>query len=203
MSKLSRREEGDRRARSKIYDEFMNCRGYLAMVVGRILRRSDVEDVVQETFLRVFEASARQQIRHPRAFLIKTARNLALNSVAKMSNRDAIKVHVSDSSSACLESSSAECAVELEERLILFCRAVQKMPGQARRAFVLKKVYGLNRREIAVEMGLSECTVKKHIAKGMIMCEDYLRRMAMRPNGSADEARDASSSHAASTRQRG
>jgi RNA polymerase sigma factor (sigma-70 family) len=160
---------------SRIYDEFMRCRCYLGLVISRIVRGRDVEDIVQETFLRAYEASGNHRIRHPRAFLVKTARNLALNNISKMANRDEVKVDISEAPSVYLETGSAENSAELEQRLAIFCKAVQRMPKQARRAFILKKVYGLNRRDIALEMGLSESTVKKHIAKGMVVCEDYFR----------------------------
>lgn len=175
MLKRARLGGPRRSAGSKIFDEFMRCRSYLAVVVSRILRGGDVEDIVQETYLRAYEASEHSQIQHPRAFLVQTARNLALNHISKMANRDDIKVDISEASSVYLESSSAEQVVELEQRLTFFCRAVQRLPKQARRAFILKKVYGLRRREIAIDMGLSESTVKKHIAKGMLMCEEYVR----------------------------
>ncbi len=62
----------------------------------------------------------------------------------------------------------------MQERFLLLCRAVRELPVQCRRAFVLKKVYGMSRKEIADYMGLSESTVQKHIAKGMVMCTEYL-----------------------------
>ena len=57
---------------------YMACRGALARVVGRIVKRHDIEDILQDAFIRSFEAGGRYHIRNPRAFLLRTATNLAL-----------------------------------------------------------------------------------------------------------------------------
>jgi RNA polymerase sigma-70 factor (ECF subfamily) len=40
----------------------------------------------------------------------------------------------------------------------------------------LKKVYGLSRKEIAAYLGITESTVQKHVAKGLLMCSEYLAK---------------------------
>ena len=56
----------------------------------------------------------------------------------------------------------------------MFCRAVGGLPEQCRRAFILKKVYGLSQQEIADRLSISQSTVEKHIAKGLLMCREYM-----------------------------
>jgi DNA-directed RNA polymerase specialized sigma24 family protein len=66
---------------------FLSFRARLARAVARIVLPRDVEDIVQETFLRCYQASAKATIRHPRSFMLTTAKNLALNHVTKADNR--------------------------------------------------------------------------------------------------------------------
>jgi DNA-directed RNA polymerase specialized sigma24 family protein len=47
----------------------------------------DVEDVVQETFLKFCKVDADQEIRSPRSFMFKTAKNLALDYVKRAEHR--------------------------------------------------------------------------------------------------------------------
>ena len=54
---------------------------------------------------------------------------------------------------------SLERQFESRERFLMFCRAVRELPLQCRRAFILKKVYGLSQKEIADYLGISESTV--------------------------------------------
>jgi len=67
-----------------------------------------------------------------------------------------------------------ESEVDSQERFLHFCRAVRALPLQCRRAFILKKVYGLSQREIAAYLEISESTVEKHVARGTLDCWSYL-----------------------------
>src|SRR6187551_692488 len=66
---------------------YMACRGALARAVGRIVKRHDIEDILQDAFVRSFEAEGRYHIRNPRAFLLRTATNLALNHASRSGYR--------------------------------------------------------------------------------------------------------------------
>ena len=69
---------------------------------------------------------------------------------------------------------SLEKNVESKERFIHFCRATDTLSADVKRVFLLKKVYGMRQKEIAELVGLSESTVEKHVAKGLLMCSRYL-----------------------------
>jgi RNA polymerase sigma factor (sigma-70 family) len=154
---------------------FLRLRTRIARAIGRIVRPDDVDDIVQETFLRCYQASGRTTVRHPRSFMLTTARNLALNHVDLADNRLVAGVDSFDEAAIPLyRDVPSENTPEVQERFLVLCRAVRALPVQCRRAFVLKKVYGMSRKEIADYMGLSESTVQKHIAKGMVMCTDFL-----------------------------
>jgi aryl-alcohol dehydrogenase-like predicted oxidoreductase len=62
-------------------DTFTRYRKALAREVSRLVKPYDVEDIIQETYLRLFQAAKQRPIRSPRAFMIKTIRNLALNKL--------------------------------------------------------------------------------------------------------------------------
>jgi RNA polymerase sigma factor (sigma-70 family) len=162
-------------AEDSLVQTFLRLRTRIARAIGRIVRPDDVDDIVQETFLRCYQASARVTVRHPRSFMLTTARNLALNHIDLADNRLVAGVETFDEAAVPLyRDMPGENSPEVQERFLVLCRAVQALPVQCRRAFVLKKVYGMSRKEIADYMGLSESTVQKHIAKGMLMCSEFL-----------------------------
>ena len=158
----------------RIAAAFVACRGLLARLVGRIVRPHDIEDIVQETFIRSFEAARTTEIRHPRSFMLKTARNLALNHISRSDQRLTDQVEDFAALDVYLPTEVVESVVEANEQFLLFCRAVRELPLQCRRAFLLKKVYGFSQKEVAAFLGLSESTVEKHVARGLLMCSDYL-----------------------------
>ena len=154
---------------------FLDCRASLRRAVGRIVKPHDIEDIVQETFVRSFEAAGKSSIRHPRSFMFKTARNLALNHVTRAESRLTDAVEDFPDSNVLPSTEPLESTVEARERFLLFCSAVRQLPVQCRRAFLLKKVYGLSQREIASYLGISQSTVEKHIAKGLLICVEYMK----------------------------
>lgn len=158
---------------------FAEIRPKLLGFVARIVGPDSIEDVVQETYVRSFEASRQQTIRHPRSFMYRAARNIALNHINRADNR--LTTQIADFSDADVYSETdiieSELQFESKERFLVFCRAVQKLPRQCRRVFVLKRVYGLTQREIAERLDISQSTVEKHIAKGITMCAAFMDEM--------------------------
>jgi len=164
-----------------IYEVFTSLRKQIAQVASRVVPPADIEDIVQETFLRSYEAEMSQKIEHPRAFLLKTARNLALNHVDRSEHRLADSFDDLAGEDTLASSESVESQIESQEQMLLFCRAVRELPLQCRRAFLLKKVYGMSQREIAQYLDISESTVEKHIAKGILRCWNYLDAHGVAP----------------------
>ena len=157
---------------------YLSIRGHLARAVSRIVPPRDIEDIVQETYVRLCQVEKKEDIRSPRSFLFKTARNLALDQVKRAESRLAV-VSVEDNEEYGFDVSEGVIddtytQVVSNEEFALFCEAVRHLPVQCRRAFVLKKVYGYSQREIASKLNLSENTVEKHIAQGMKRCSFYM-----------------------------
>lgn len=150
----------------------------MAKAVRRIVGHHDVEDILQEAFVRSFEAEGRYPIRNARAFLLRTATNLALNHVTRAGYR------TTGSLDALAEELPAEGTVppdaqaDADQRFVAFCNAVGGLPEQCRRVFILRKVYGLSQDEIATQLGIAESTVEKHIAKGLLLCRERMQEMA-------------------------
>ena len=161
-----------------IRDLFLSMRPGLARAVSGIVPLHEVEDIVQETYVRLCQVARPEHIRHPKSYLFRTARNLALDSVKRAEHR------LGDPWTERLEKGVGNAGAEVDEVLEQaasreefgrFCEAVQRLPVQARRVFVLKKVYGYSQREIADELGLAESTVEKHVALAVRRCAQYLR----------------------------
>ena len=60
---------------------------------------------------------------------------------------------------------------------MFFCRATDQLSASVRKCFILKKVYGLSQKEIASYLNLSESTVEKHVAQGLLKSVQYIKRM--------------------------
>ena len=172
----------------------MALRGRLARLVLRIAPPEEVEDIVQETYVRVCQIERKDRIRKPQSFLFRTAQNLALDHVKRAGSRltstsdilDEINFDEDDS-----ESDVTFDKVAIDEEFAQFCEAVRRLPQQCRRAFVLKKVYGHTQREIAQRMGISENVVENYIALGVKRCELTLEEFGRSPRRRKRNSRQA------------
>jgi RNA polymerase sigma factor (sigma-70 family) len=153
---------------------YLACRGTLARAVQRIVKTHDVEDILQEAFVRSFEAEGRHTIRDARAFLLRTARNVALDHVSSATYRRTGSMNGLDEDLFVDDAAPPDVRVDSERRFLAFCQAVGSLPEQCQRVFVLRKVYGMSQHDIAQRLGIAESTVEKHIAKGLLLCNERM-----------------------------
>lgn len=163
--------------KSNIYDTFVNYRAQIKRAISGIVRSEDIDDIVQETFVKSYEAGLKQEIRYERTYMLRTARNLALNHVAKASEKLNLSMEDCDEVDMGNDSVQLETQVESKERFLNFCRATDTLSPEVKRAFLLKKVYGFSQKEIAGYIGIAESTVEKHVAKGLQQCSIYLKNL--------------------------
>jgi len=174
------------------------------LVVGIVPPR-EVEDIVQETYVRVCQAENKDTIREPHSFMFRTAQNLALDYLKRAETRLTAGVDAIDEIEFLSDSrldDTTYTQVSAEEEFSHFCEAVRHLPQQCRRAFVLKKVYGYSLREIAADMGLQETTVRNYIVAGSKKCMQYWRNIESTHSKSGQTSRK-SGERAEDTRQGG
>lgn len=165
-----------------ITEEFLKYRRVIASLLNKIrpaATKQDIEDILQDTYINTYQSSIKQEILFPKAFMVKTAIRLANRSIqlARRIDNDTDISEQSDESLFSYDVNQFESQTEKEvfnrEDFGLLCAAVDELPGQCRKVFVLKKIYGLSQREIADEIGISQSTVEKHVAKGLLRTMKY------------------------------
>lgn len=157
---------------------FLAMQKRLAKTVSQIVPPKEVEDIVQETYVRICEVSHQETIQYPRAYLFKVAKNLALDHVKRAETRLTVSMET-DEELDFLQDDFSDVTFDqtlAKEEFELLCRAVRELPQQSRKAFVLRKVYGFSQKEIAERLDISENTVEKHIALGIKRCSYFMAR---------------------------
>ena len=176
-------------APSPLETAYTSVRRRLSSLLRRFVGPADVEDILQEAFLRCYEADASTPIRRHQSYLYQTALNLARNHWSRADKRALSSLDMLVAEDEPVSEVDIEREAVARERLALYCRMVAELPLQCRRAFLLKKVYGLSQREIAKYLGISENTVEKHVAKGLLVCATRMRELEAaddRPSGSRE-----------------
>ncbi|MFT6899010.1 MAG: RNA polymerase sigma factor (sigma-70 family) [Paraglaciecola sp.] len=170
--------QNKRPAQLAMHNVYMSAKDSLVRMVSRLVPPKEIEDIVQETYVRICQLGQHQTIEQPKSFLMKTARNLAFDHLKRSETRLAQGVEDEDEFS-CYETASDGTfdQVANREEFSYFCEAVRQLPTQCRRVFVLKKVYGYSQKEIASELNISQSTVEKHISVGLRQCTGYMLEM--------------------------
>lgn len=156
----------------KLYD---NMRVSLLRFASRYFRRpQEIEDVVQEAFVKVIEAQHRRSIEFPEAYLYRATRNLALNAISKRDYKLTSTLGDLMPEGAEFQSPSLEHQFESRQNFEQFCRAVRELPVKCQRVYILRKVYGYSQKEIAERMDISLKTVEAHLTKAILRCSDFI-----------------------------
>lgn len=127
----------------------------------------DIDDIVQEAFVRVLEANQNGGVQSPKTFLFATARNLAgMRRRHQMVAREK-SLTETDVSGILDEDADVPHAVARTEELELMTRAIHSLPTRCRQVVTLRKIYGMSQKEVAAKLGISEHTVEAQIAIGV------------------------------------
>lgn len=135
----------------------------------------DVDDVVQESFAKVFAALKAGRLTSAKGLLFHVARNSVVSFFRK---RKFISPYVVSDSE---ELSVLECEADVAEtvcsndELELISEAIATLPGRCREVLMLRLMHGLEYGDIALQLGISESTVRVQITRGMKKCTAFLR----------------------------
>jgi RNA polymerase sigma factor (sigma-70 family) len=136
----------------------------------------EVDDVIQESYLRVWRAKTAGQLRSAKAFLFTTARNAAFDLFRR---RQIIPFEpLTEKSTATVYSGGASAAdvASLNQELEILADAMRDLPDRCRRILLLRRIHGLSHKEIAAQLGISEHTVEKQVGIGLRKCVEYFKR---------------------------
>lgn len=137
---------------------------------------SDVDDIVQESMMRVLKAHESAPIESPKPFLFATARNLALMQLRhrRVERTDALAE--TDVLGILDESSDVPGAVARAQELEILTQAIQSLPARCRQIVTLRKIYGMSQRDIAARLGISEHTVEAQGTIGLRKIAEFFER---------------------------
>ena len=134
----------------------------------------DVDDVVQESYLRLWRSAAKQRIRSARGFLFSVAQRLAIDHLRREKRSPHESVTDFHSLSVLDGGLSVSDDVSVRQEIALLAEAIDALPARCREITILRKLDGLSHREIAVRLGISEETVQVQIGRGMRKCQKFL-----------------------------
>jgi RNA polymerase sigma-70 factor (ECF subfamily) len=131
----------------------------------------DAEDVVQETFLKIYRTGAWEGIKDEKAFLARAAWRIAVEKLPHKRNERRNEEPDVDAPSA---AESPEHALITADWNATVHRLVDALPAELRQPLALSTVEELNSREIAAVMGIAEGTVRTRLMRARQMLKRKL-----------------------------
>ena len=158
---------------NRVLAAFQSCKDGLARSIMKMsVNQQDVDDILQETFIRALHSDAQQEISSPKGYLFVVSRNLVLKKLMQQSK----EIH-SELDEALVEDdfdNTVEKALYQKLKFERFSKVLSSLPEKHRRAILLRKLYCLSHKEIAKKMDVSISSVEKYIASGIKQCKQSL-----------------------------
>jgi RNA polymerase sigma-70 factor (ECF subfamily) len=134
----------------------------------------DIDDLVQEAYVRLIRARHIGVIAEPRAYLFTTARNIACDLFRRQRPVSLEDLEETQRLSVVGDQADAAETASHSQEIELLIEAIQALPTRCREIITLRKLHGLSYREIGVRLGITESTVNAQLAIGLLRCRQYM-----------------------------
>jgi len=155
-------------------------RGYL-----RNNRQSsaDIADLLQDIYMRVYEASCKELPDSTKSLVFTTAHNLLVDRMRRAKVVPLSAVENIEALGVAAETPGPDETAIAREELRRVQAALDQIAPRSKEAIMLRQVEGLSGREIALRMGIAEKTVERHLSLGVRALATILYGERAEPRG--------------------
>src|ERR1044072_4960111 len=151
---------------SRLFSEHNDA--LIQFLATRLRSVQEAKEGAQEAYVRLLSLEDSGAVSFRRAFLFKTAANLAVDRIrSRNRQRQALDAGLCDENRE-TPTPDREAASAPEVEIVR--RLVGELAPESRRAFLLHRVHGAEFSEIAKEMGLSERMVRHYVLRAVLYC---------------------------------
>jgi RNA polymerase sigma-70 factor (ECF subfamily) len=162
---------GDKQAFNELYNRYWDK---LLSITYKITRNQQTaEDLVQETFIKIWTLREKLDIQHPESYLVTACKYITLNHIAKEKRNPVVPGDLP-------AVAADEFSDELYETKILqekLRQEINLLPAQCQLIFKYSRDMGLTIRQISEKLDLSPRTVEGQITKALARLRDSMKMM--------------------------
>lgn len=134
-------------------------------VSKRCTNNDNIDDIVQETFSRIFSKSDLSSIDNIYSYSCQVAKSVMYSDWQKSLKQPDSVQEIEQYTS---ESNSPESQMINQRTILLIHQVLADMPTLRKKVFQLRRIDGLSREDISRTLDISEESVKKHITRAML-----------------------------------
>jgi RNA polymerase sigma factor (sigma-70 family) len=138
---------------------------------------SDVDDLVQESFIRLLRMHEGNSVRCPKALLFAIARNAIRDTYRRARTDREIPLTESNVHDILDQAADVIDLVNRRQEQVLLAEALKDLPERCREIIILRKIHGLSQKEIAGKLNISINTVESAISRGLRRCATRIRKV--------------------------
>lgn len=128
----------------------------------KFARAGEADDIVQDTFQNILNIGTIDSIKNPRAYLYRTARNIALNRLRRKDYQNGVFVELDENE---MLDNPLERQIFAESDMRRVKHALSLLTEKDRTTFLLHRLEGKSYIEISQELGVSISSVEKRMMK--------------------------------------
>jgi RNA polymerase sigma factor (sigma-70 family) len=139
-------------------------RTLLHFVEGRVRNRTEGEDIVQETYLRLYDYRRTRSVADVGAFCFAVARNLLQDRIRRLKRQP----HVAEfpETLAC-PAPRADEILNYRQRVEILVRALGVMPPLRREVFLRRRLDDQPAAKVAADLDMRVSAVEKHVTRAL------------------------------------
>jgi RNA polymerase sigma factor (sigma-70 family) len=139
---------------------------------GRVGSHNEALEVAQEAYVRLLSLDQPGAVSYLRAFLFKTAANIAIDRRRRHQNFD--KVSERQLFTDLAETRTPERQLSGEQTLHRLGVLIEGMPPKCRESFVLNQIHGMDAATIARQLGITDSMVRKYVVRALLHCRAHM-----------------------------
>lgn len=165
--------------------------GLLRYLRTKLANPAEVEEIVQEAYLRLCHADAANRVQNMHGFLYRTASNLVVDRYRERHGSVAgiDPEQLSGEPDLDVSGSAPEEAAATQQELQALRAAILDLPQRCRQVFILHRLNDMTQHEVAQKLGISRQMVEKHLAKAIARCREQLRPLRATDIGTHQEGK--------------
>ncbi len=169
-------KKGDSRAFEKLFQKYH--KKLYAFLFNLLHSKEDAEEIVQETFIKIWEKRKDFIDGYSfHSFLFTIAKNAFLNLNRKKINRVVFEERLNFLEE--ISSGRTDDYILFKETKEIITTIIEGLPPKRKEIFLLRKIEGLSRKEIAEELNISISTVDNQLMKANIYLKDELKKYSL------------------------
>lgn len=142
-------------------------------VAAKAVHESDVEDIVQESFIRLIRIKSTADIRAPRGLLFALAKNIMCDLLRKKYRNRTDFLPDLDAFNDYSDDNSHHDKISSSDEQLLLQEAIRSLPKKCKVIFVLHYIDRLSHKQISERLGVSSHTVHSQLKIGMRKCREF------------------------------